>query len=79
MPACTAGSALQLIAGAGTFLLTVVWLEILWVRAGEDLHEGDIVASLRRRSWLNAFVAFGAAAAAVMLLLWAAGCANGAV
>ncbi|MFZ2019346.1 MAG: hypothetical protein WAU90_11830 [Methyloceanibacter sp.] len=79
MTACTEASALQLIAAACTFLLAVVWLEIMWVRAGDDRLEGDIAALLRRRSWLNAFVAFGAAAAAVLLLLWVAGCANGAV
>jgi hypothetical protein len=79
MTACTAASALQLIAAACTFLLSVVWLEILWVRAGDDRHEGDIATLLRRRSWLNAVVAFGAATAAVLLLLWVAGCANGVV
>ncbi len=79
MAACTEASALQLITGACAFLLAVLLWEAAWVRAGEDRHEGDIAALLRRRSWLDAFVAFGAAAAAILLLLWVGGCANGAI
>jgi hypothetical protein len=67
MTACTASSTLQLVAAVCTFLLAVLWLENTWSRAARDLPD-DIAGVLRRRSWLNALVAFGAAAAAVLLL-----------
>ena len=74
MNACTAASALQLVAAAFTFLLDVLWFERLWVRIAEDLHDGDIAAALRKRTWLNAFVALGVAGAAVWLLIWVDTC-----
>jgi hypothetical protein len=33
---------------------------------------------LRKRGWLNAFVAAGAAGAAILLLFWVSACTNGA-
>ena len=74
MNACTAASAFQLVAAALTFLLDVLWLERLWVRIAEDQHDGDIAAALRKRTWLNAFVALGVAGAAVWLLVWVGTC-----
>jgi len=41
-------------------------------------HGGDLAPPLKKQSWLNLFVALGAAAAAVMLLVWANSCASGA-
>ena len=61
MDACTSISALQLLALAFTFLLAVLSLDIFWVRIPEQLHRGDISGALRKRNWLNAFVAAGAA------------------
>jgi hypothetical protein len=78
MNACTVASAFQLVAAVSTFLLAVLWLEMVWVRIAEDLHGDDIAGALRRRSWLNAFVAFGAAGAAILLLFWVGACANAA-
>jgi hypothetical protein len=77
MNACTAVSAFQLLAAASTFLLAVLWLEMFWVRIAEELHHGDIAGALRKRSWLNAFVALGAVGAAILLLLWVDVCTNG--
>ena len=57
MDACTGISAIQLLAAALTFLAAVVWLDVFWVRVSEELHHGDIAGALRKRSWLNAFVA----------------------
>jgi hypothetical protein len=48
------------------------------VRIPEQLHDGDIAGALRKRSWLNAFVATGAAGAMVLLLVWVSTCTNGA-
>ena len=58
------------------FLLAVLWLDVFWVRIPEALHYGDIACALKKQSWLNALVAFGAAGAA-MLLLWVSTCTNG--
>jgi hypothetical protein len=33
MNACTANSAIQLLAAASTYLIIVVWLEMFWVRS----------------------------------------------
>jgi hypothetical protein len=52
---------------------------MMWVRTAEDLHDGDIAAAFRKRSWLNAFVAFGAVGAAILLLLWVGACTTGAI
>jgi hypothetical protein len=78
MDACTGVSTIQLIATAFTFLLAVLWLDVFWVRTANELHHGNIAGALRKRSWLNAFVAFGAAGAAILLLLWVSTCTNGA-
>lgn len=78
MNACTGTSAIQLLAAALTFLAAVVWLDAFWVRIPEGLHDGDIAGVLRKRGWLNAFVAAGAAGAAILLLFWVSACTNGA-
>jgi hypothetical protein len=78
MDACTSISAIQLIAAAFTFLGVVVSLDVFWVRVPDQLHHGDIAGALRKRSWLNAFVAFGAASAVILLLFWVSTCTNGA-
>jgi hypothetical protein len=78
MDACSGTSAIQLLAGALTFLAVVVWLDAFWVRIPEGLHDGDIARALRKRSWLNAFVAAGAAGAVILLLFWVSACTNGA-
>jgi hypothetical protein len=78
MDACTGISAIQLVAAAFTFLCAVVWLDVFWVRVPDQLHHGDIAGALRKRSWLNAFVAAGAAGAVILLLFWVSTCTNGA-
>jgi len=78
MDACTGISAIQLLAAALTFLAAVVWLDVFWVRVSDELHDGDIAGALRKRSWLNAFVAAGAAGAVILLLFWVNECTNGA-
>jgi hypothetical protein len=60
--------------GAGA----VISLEVFWVRVPEQLLRGDLDAALRKRSWLNAFVAAGAVGAAALLLFWVGACTNGA-
>ena len=60
-----------------TFLLAVLSLDVFWVRVRNELHHGDIAGALRKQSWLNAFVAFGAAGAAILLLLWVSSCTGG--
>ena len=77
MNVCTGISAIQLSAAAFTFLIIVVWLEIFWVRIAQELHGGDIAFALRRRTWLNAFVASGAVGAAILLLFWVHSCTIG--
>jgi len=37
-----------------------------------------VAGALRKQSWLNAFVALGAAGAAILLMLWVSTCTNGA-
>jgi hypothetical protein len=76
MEACTSVSAIQLLVTAFSFLLAVLWLDMFWVRSPED--HGDVAGALRKRGWLNAFVAFGAIGAAVLLLVWVGTCTNGA-
>ena len=76
--ACTGISVIQLLAMALTFLIAVVWLNVFWVRVPDWLHDGAIAGALRKRSWLNAFVAAGAAGAAGLLLFWVSACTNGA-
>ena len=78
MDACTKVSAIQLLAMAFTFLLAVVSLDVFWVRIPEELHHGDIAGALRKRNWLNAFVAAGAVGATILLLFWVSACTNGA-
>jgi hypothetical protein len=78
MDACTGITAIQLIAAAFTFLGVVVWLDVFWVRIADELHHGDFAGALRKRSWLNAFVALGAAGAVILLLFWVTTCTNGA-
>ena len=77
MNVCTGISAIQLSAAAFTFLVIVLSLEIFWVRIAQELHGGDIAFALRKRSWLNAFVAAGAVGAAILLLFWVHSCTNG--
>ena len=72
METCTSVSAIQLVAAALGFLVTVLWLDMAWVRSGAD-HD-NIAAALRRRGWLNIFVACGACGAAVLLLVWVGTC-----
>ena len=74
MNACTGISAIQLLAAAFTFLIIVVWLEMFWVRIAQELHGDDIAFALRKRTWLNAFVAAGALGAAILLLFWVHSC-----
>jgi len=74
MNACTANSAIQLLAAASTYLIIVVWLEMFWVRIAQELHGDDIALALRKRTWLNAFVAAGALGAAILLLFWGYSC-----
>ena len=78
MGACTSVSAIQLVVVALSFLLAVVWLDVFWVRIPEEMHHGDIACALRKRSWLNAFVAAGALGAAILLIFWVSACTNGA-
>ena len=78
MGACTSVSAIQLVVVALSFLLAVVWLDVFWVRIPEEMHHGDIAGALRKRSWLNAFVAAGALGAAILLIFWVSACTNGA-
>ena len=78
MEACTSVSATQLLVMAFTFLLAVVSLDVFWVRISEEPHHGDIADALRKRNWLNAFVAAGAVGAAILLLFWVSACTNGA-
>ena len=78
MDACTGISAIQLLAAALTFLAAVVSLDVFWVRISDELHDGDIADALRKRSWLNAFVAAGAAGAVILLFFWVSTCTNGA-
>lgn len=78
MDACSSVSAFQLVTLVFTFLLAVVWLDIFWVRIPERLHSGDIAGALRKRNWLNIFVAVGAVGAVILLLHWVSACTNGA-
>jgi hypothetical protein len=71
---CTTVSALQLAGAGGSFLLAVLLLDALWVRLPEELHNGQIAPMLKRQGVLNLFVVFGAAGAAVMLLVWVTAC-----
>jgi hypothetical protein len=75
MDACTSVSAFQLVALAFTFLLAVLSLDMFWARIP---HGGDITEALRKRNWLNIFVAAGAAGAVILLLHWTSACTNGA-
>jgi hypothetical protein len=77
MSACTGISAIQILLMALTFLLAVLSLDVFWVRVPRELHHGDIAGALRKQSWLNAFVAVGAAGAAILLLLWVSSCTGG--
>jgi len=74
---CTSVSALQLIITALSFLLAVILLDRLWVKLPEELHAADLAPPLRRQTLLNMFVALGAGAAAVMLLVWVSACTAG--
>ncbi|MGH6750498.1 MAG: hypothetical protein ACRECI_14435 [Methyloceanibacter sp.] len=77
MNACSGISAIQILLVAVTFLLAVVSLDVFWVRVPRELHDGDIAGALRKQNWLNAFVAIGAAGAAVLLLVWVSSCSGG--
>ena len=78
MDACTGISTVQILAAALTFLAAVISLDVFWVRTPQELHGGDIADALRKRSWLNALVAAGAASAVVLLFFWISTCAHGA-
>jgi hypothetical protein len=71
-------TAVQLLAGAFSFLAAVISLDVFWVRTTDELRGGDIGGALRKRSWLNALVALGAAGAVVLLVFWVGACSNGA-
>ena len=71
---CTGVSALQLAATGLSFLLAVILLDMFWVKLPEELHDGDLAPTLKKQSWLNMFVALGATAASVMLLIWVSSC-----
>jgi hypothetical protein len=77
MSGCNTVSAIQLSAIAFAFLLAVLWLDAVWVRMRSEPHHDDIGLLLKRQSLLNAFVAFGAVMAAVVLTLWVASCNRG--
>jgi hypothetical protein len=74
MGVCTGISALQLVAVGASFLLAVLCLDMFWVKLPEELQTGDIAPTLKRQGWLNMFVAFGASAAAAMLMIWVSAC-----
>lgn len=76
MDTCTSMSAIQLVAVASGFVLAILWLDMFWVRSSTDYH--DLAGSLRKRNWLNAFVAMGGVGAAVLLWVWVGACTNGA-
>jgi hypothetical protein len=78
MDSCTGISTIHLLGAAFTFLLAVISLDMFWVRTPDQLHGGDIAEALRKRSWLNALVATGAAGAVVLLFFWISTCAHGA-
>jgi hypothetical protein len=71
---CTGVSALQLVIMALSFLLAVILLDSLWVKLPEELHAADLASPLKRQTLLNMFVALGAGAAAIMLLVWVSAC-----
>ncbi|ODR99607.1 hypothetical protein AUC69_08205 [Methyloceanibacter superfactus] len=75
MDTCTSISAIQLLAAAFGFLLVVLSLDMFWVRANDP---NDIHGALRKRGWLNAFVAMGGVGAAALLWVWVNVCTNGA-
>jgi hypothetical protein len=76
MDACTGDSAIRLLGLASSFLLAVLWLDMFWVRIPQALQHGDFPGALRKRGWVNVFVAAGAAGAAVLLLLWIHSCTH---
>jgi hypothetical protein len=47
---------------------------MFWVKLPEELHNGDIAPTLKRQSLLNMFVALGASATAVLLMIWVSAC-----
>jgi len=66
-------------AAAFGFVLAVLWLDMFWVRSSTNYD--DLAGALRKRNWLNAFVAMGAVGAvgaAVLLWIWVGTCINGA-
>lgn len=75
MDTCTSISAIQLLAAAFGFLLAVLSLDMFWVRS---VNPNDIAGALRKRGWLNAFVAVGGFGATVLLWVWVNTCTNGA-
>jgi hypothetical protein len=77
MNACTTISAFQLTALAFMFILAVISLDMFWAMIPEKPHRGDIDGALRKRNWLNVFVAVGSGGAVVLLLHWATACTNG--
>jgi len=77
MGACTGISAIHILLMAMTFLLAVLSLDVFWVRVPKELNDGDIAGALRKQSWLNTFVAIGAAGAAILLLVWVSSCSGG--
>jgi hypothetical protein len=74
MGVCTGISALELAAVGVSFLFAVLCLDMLWVKLPEEVQNGDIAPTLKRQGRLNLFVAFGATAAAVILMVWVSAC-----
>ena len=74
MSACSEASVIQLLVTALAFLLAVLWLDIYWVRMPQELRDEDIAGAPNKQSWLNAFIALGAAGAGFLLLVWTASC-----
>jgi hypothetical protein len=71
---CPGVSALQLGTIGLSFLIAVLWLDMIRVKLPEERHGGNLAPTLKKQSWLNMFVALGAAGAAVMLLIWVTSC-----
>jgi hypothetical protein len=74
MGTCSGISALQLSSAALLFLFAVLWLDVYWVKVKAEPQLDPYDAMLARQSWLNRFIATGAAMAAVLLVVWVHSC-----
>jgi multisubunit Na+/H+ antiporter MnhB subunit len=72
MSICNEVSLFQLLIVAVAFLLAVLWLDIYWVRIPQALEDEETVVALKRQRKLNALVALGAVAGALLLIIWTA-------